>query len=230
MVNLTDVFGRAKVVLPVLHVSNLQQTLENFEIAAEEGADGVFLIHHGGDTRELLQIGEKVREAYPHFWIGVNFLGVEPRRVWPLLESFNGVWSDNAGIDERSARQDYAQEVLDLREVSGWKGLYFGGLAFKYQRPVEDLETAAELAAKLIDVPTTSGPGTGQAADITKIARIRLGLGDGPLAIASGVNVTNVDSYLPMVDAFLAATDISKDFHNFDRDLLGDLVKKVHSY
>ena len=42
--------------------------------------------------------------------------------------------------------------------------LYFGGVAFKYQRPVDDLAEATTKASRFIDVVTTSGAGTGHAA------------------------------------------------------------------
>ncbi len=37
-----DIFKNEKLVLPVIHVENLSQTLENAEIAFSEVADGIF--------------------------------------------------------------------------------------------------------------------------------------------------------------------------------------------
>lgn len=59
-----------------------------------------------------------------------------------------------------------------------------------------------------MDVITTSGPETGVAAPLAKIKALRSGAGDFPIALASGVNVENIRSYLPFVDAFLVASAI----------------------
>ena len=50
------------------------------------------------------------------------------------------------------------------RESSGWKGLYFGGVAFKAQRLVADelVGKAAAIATRYMDVVTSSGRATGE--------------------------------------------------------------------
>ena len=47
-------------------------------------------------------------------------------------------WADDACIDESRAldAQSAAQQIDQARARSGWEGLYFGGTAFKKQRPV----------------------------------------------------------------------------------------------
>ena len=81
-----------------------------------------------------------------------------------------------------------------------------------------------------MDVITTSGPGTGQAAEPAKIAAIRAGAGDHPMALASGVTPENVDDYLPWVDAYLVATGISRDFEHLDPARTRALVERVHGW
>jgi hypothetical protein len=104
----------------------------------------------------------------------------------------SGVWADNAEIDEPRHDQQHAARILEARRESGWHGLYFGGVAFKHQREVSDLERAARTAAEYMEVVTTSGPGTGRSASREKIAALREGLADAPLAIASGITPENV--------------------------------------
>jgi predicted TIM-barrel enzyme len=109
--------------------------------------------------------------------------------------------------------------------------LYFGGVAFKYQRKVEDLETAARIARAYMDVVTTSGPATGEAADIEKIRRMRDGLGPSEaLAIASGLTVDNVSEYLPYADVLMVATGVSESWDKLDIDKLTEFVKKVRAF
>ena len=92
----------------------------------------------------------------------------------------------------------------------GWAGLYFGGVAFKYQRTVPDslLPDAARQATPWVDVITSSGPGTGYAASVEKAKALRSGAGRHPVALASGVSPENVAGFLPYVDAYLVASEI----------------------
>ena len=100
----------------------------------------------------------------------------------------------------------------------------------KYQRHVEDLETAARLAAKYMDVVTTSGPRTGGAAEVEKIARMKAAIGSYPLALASGITPENVHAYLPHADCFLVATGISRSFSELEPSRVRSLVAKVRDF
>jgi hypothetical protein len=178
-------FANRHVILPVIHVDSLEQAMRNTEVARNAGADGAFLInHHMGDD-ELLSIHAEVAALHPDWWLGVNCLGFSAERVSATVSnSVSGIWTDDAYIDERKAAQPAAEEVLAKQKSRGWRGLYFGGVAFKYQRSVDDLETACRTAAQYMDVVTTSGPGTGRAADVEKIRVMKQALGTQPLAIA----------------------------------------------
>jgi len=110
----------------------------------------------------------------------------------------------------------------------GWPLLR--GVAFKYQRPVEDLASAARIAMRYMDVVTTSGPGTGIAAEREKIVAMREATGDFPLAIASGITPDNVGDYLEVADCFLVATGISRSFSEIDAGRLHRLLARVREY
>lgn len=225
-------FSNGHAVLPVIHVETEGQAEDNTRLALDEGADGVFLINHTIHSDTLLHIHSAVATRFPNAWIGVNCLGFPPSFVFTQIsERVDGVWVDNAMIDERGGDQSDAQSVLDARERAGNdRALYFGGVAFKYQRHVEDLASAATTAARFMDVVTTSGPGTGQAAHVDKIRVMREALGSFPLAIASGVTPENIESYLPYVDCFLVATGISRSFDQLDGARLRRLVERVRDY
>src|SRR5262249_51136918 len=144
------VFSNRHVVLPVIHVVGHEQALRNANVARDGGADGAFLISHGRvSDDELLEIHQAVAAAMGGWWLGVNCLSFsveEPfRRVGGRVA---GVWIDDALIDERQDEQAAAARVAEVQKAAGWKGLYFGGVAFKYQRPVRDLARAASLAAQ----------------------------------------------------------------------------------
>jgi predicted TIM-barrel enzyme len=212
----------------VIHVESQQQALRNVKIARDTNVDGVFLINHEISHKELLSIHRAVVAEHGDWWVGVNCLDLSPLEVFGCIdEAVAGVWVDDAMIDERAEIQPDAEHVLQIREETGWPGLYFGGVAFKYQRHVEDLVQAATIAAQYMDVVTTSGPGTGEAAAPEKIGIMKQALGDRPLAIASGITPENVGGYLASADCFLVATGISESFEELDPHRVEALVKRI---
>ncbi|MEM1386481.1 MAG: adenine phosphoribosyltransferase [Pseudomonadota bacterium] len=221
-----------QVVLPVIHVLTTDDTLRNLDTALEAGAPGVFLINHDFGVPPFLDILRAVRAARPEAWLGVNFLAVTGREAFPMLATLAGegcpiqaYWADDARIDERQVDQPEAAAIAAARD--GWGGLYFGGTAFKKQRPVADadLGVAAARASAWMDVVTTSGVATGAEADDAKIATFRAALGDTALALASGVTPDNAARYRA-VDCLMVATGINHpgDFYNIDAARLRALL------
>jgi predicted TIM-barrel enzyme len=228
------------VVTPVIHVLDFAQAARNVAIAVDEGAAGVFLINHDFSKEQLLPILRDVRERWPGLWLGVNFLAVSGRDAFPILGlleaegcQVDAYWADDARIDEREAVQAEANEIASIRADSGWTGMYFGGVAFKKQRPVEasQYRRSAEIALPFMEVVTTSGLATGHEADDTKIADFRAGLGGAPLALASGITPENAARYGRAVDCFLVATGINRagDFYNIDPARLEALLEVTRS-
>lgn len=215
------------VVTPVIHVLDRAQAERNIAVAVRAGAAGVFLINHDFPKEHLLPILRDLRARWPGLWLGVNFLATTGRDAFPILGRLqaegcpiDAYWADDARIDEREAGQAEAEEIARIRTDSGWIGLYFGGVAFKKQRAVDPAQhrRSAAIARPFMDVVTTSGIATGHAAEDGKIAEFRLGLGDAPLALASGVTPDSAARYGRNVDCFLVATGINRDrdFYNID--------------
>ena len=126
-----------------------------------------------------------------------------------------------------------AQELVEARRAHAWSGLYFGGVAFKYQRevPPESLGRAAVAALPFMDVICTSGPGTAQPAKVDKVEALREGIGQrGALALASGVTDANVTDYLPYVDAYLVGTSLERSFGVLDPNRVARLHDLIASY
>ena len=221
-------FSRFPAILPVIHVESYDQALRNVNVARQQGCHGVFLINHDLPYERLLAIHHQVFKQHPDWWIGVNCLGLAPRQLFGKLSvEVAGLWVDNAQIDEREEEQRPAELIAEARERSGWPGLYFGGVAFKYQRPVAELARAAVLASHYMDVVTTSGPGTAQAASLDKIRTFKNALGRFPLAIASGITPANVADYVDISDCFLVASGISKSRTELAPQLLSNLVNQI---
>lgn len=224
------------VVTPVIHVLDLEQATRNIAVAARAGAAGVFLINHDFSKETLLPILRNMRIQWPRLWLGVNFLGVTGRDAFPILGRLqaegcpiDAYWADDACIDERVETQTDATGIARIRTSSGWTGMYFGGVAFKKQRPVDPSQHqhSARIAQPFMDVVTTSGIATGHEAEDGKIVDFRAGLGDAPLALASGITPENATRYGRDVDCFLVATGINRDgdFYNIDPARLKTLLK-----
>lgn len=229
------------VVTPVIHVTDLRQTLTNIAHVARLGAQGVFLINHDFPVEPFLPILRAARAECPNLWMGVNFLAQPGRVAFPILGrlaaegcQIDAYWADDACMDERQTTQTEAEAIAAIRAASGWQGMYFGGVCFKKQRPVDPAlnEYSARLALPFMDVVTTSGVATGEATDLTKIDDFRRGLGAAPLAIASGVTPDNAAQYAADVDCFLVATGINRpgDFYNIDPARLAALLDLTRDY
>ncbi len=229
-------------VFPVIHVVDEKQVISNVTVATEEGAQGVFLINHDFDVETFLPIIEAVRVQYPSLWLGVNFLAVTGKVAFPILATLqkkgcivDAYWADDARIDENaaSAEQKEAIEIDTIRRQCGWKGMYFGGTAFKKQRVVEPemYALAAKEAVNNMDVVTTSGIATGEETDLNKVNVFRKAIDSAPLAIASGLTPENIHRYAADIDAALVATGINYpgDFYNIDPMRLRRFLKKCRS-
>jgi predicted TIM-barrel enzyme len=230
-----QLFGTPRpVILPVIHVLDKVQTSDNIEILIDLGIPGCFLINHDFSIEFFLPIIRSIRSTYPDFWIGLNFLAVTGLRAFPIISSLekegfriDAYWADDARIDERIDTQHEAEAIDKMRMKCGWQGIYFGGTAFKKQRLVkpQDYEIAARIAGNHMDVVTTSGIATGNAAEVSKILRFRDAIPDIPIAIASGITFKNGQNY-SMVDCFMVATgiNINNDFYKIDPDKLRQLI------
>ena len=189
--------------------------------------------HEGLTIDDFLPIIKKVRIKFPSLWLSVNFLAETGKVAFPILSDLSsqdcfidGYWGDDACIDENGVNIE-AKIISKIRNDSGWKGLYFGGTAFKKQRiiPQEKYGDAARYATQFMDVVTTSGIATGIEADISKIKTFRSSIGDRVLAIASVITVENAKMY-SIADCFMVATGINyeNDFYEVDHKKLSKLL------
>lgn len=236
-----EFFGdNAPVILPVIHVIDHDQTARNIDKLIDAEISGCFLINHDFGVDRFLPIIRSIRSRYPDFWIGLNFLAVTGRDAFPILATLakegyriDAYWADDARIDEREDQQTEANEIRNIRQKTGWNGLYFGGTAFKKQRAIHpaDYAKSAQIAGSFMDVVTTSGIATGNAAEISKITTFRSALPDTPIALASGITPENATDYA-MVDCFMVATgiNVTDDFYNIDPAKLDLLISKCQRF
>lgn len=204
-------------VYPVIQVADERQAIGQARIAFEQAVAGVFLIDHDRDVERLVSCIAAVRAAHPDRFLGANLIRTSPAQaLTTLAEAFGGpvpldaLWTDDARLSTDPALPP-GDGLSDARARTGWTGQHFGGVAFKYQTPVPDSALAAlgALAREQVDVPTTSGPGTGLSIAVERLQLLRRGLGDHPLALASGVTPENAALVAPLVDHILVSTGIS---------------------
>jgi len=251
MINVIEyTFEKGPVFMPVVHYHSEVEFWKSVEIAVKF-SDGIWIIRQGKVTQKrICEIGEELRSKYgPDLFIGVNFL-CNNDRAFSKVESmgpiFDGLWVDNAQIDEDDESQFAADLFRERMNKSSWHGIYFGGTAFKYQKPVRDLDLAARYASEYMHVVTTSGPGTGKQAAPHKVKIMRkaidesagigctLGMINFPirasLALASGVSIKNVKKYLPYVNAFLVGTSIEDEFGILNELKTRELYLAIRDY
>lgn len=226
MTRFRDRFRSEHTFLPAIHVKDEEQALRNARLAQEAGADGVFLVNHDYlkvPAARVVRIAELLRSKLPGFWIGLNCLDLNFDVVNRVPRITHGLWLDDQIVSlEDSDPTAEAERFQKMRMERGFKGLYFGCVAFKGQKPVDRPGEAARLAADFVDAITTSGPDTGHEPPVEQIMLMSAAAREKekPLVVASGVSLGNVESYKPYVDGFIIASHISKSFWDFDPHLI----------
>ena len=155
----------------------------------------------------------------------------EPYETIRAIPCVNALWADHA----HSESYHKMKEINDKLSDFNFTGPYFGGVAFKYTRQVDltgdKLVSAIEEAKPYVNIITTSGEATGSAPNVDKIKLFREVLGeDHALAIASGITVDNVESFLPYADCFLVASGIEKEFGILDPVKTNALAYRIYNY
>ena len=216
---------------PVVHHVTAALTLEQARLALGEGADGIFLISHGGSDGEL---GPLVRDLAAEFGadrVGVNYLGSAflPGYVRARSNGAGLYWDDAPGISGEGAGDEARAVARDLASRPGCE--VFASVAFKYQAPEPDPPRAAANAAPRGFVPTTTGAATGRAPEAARVSGMAAALRGGPLAVASGLAVGNLPAYAGSVTHCLVASSVCRDgdFHRFDPERLRSFISAARS-
>ncbi len=231
-----------KKLFPVIHPLHFAQVINQAELCKNAGVDGIFLINQGhlksghfySDFMKLIDTAARVKQLFD-MWVGINILDKNPFFVAPLLTYYgiDGYWTDT---DESYHVRKISDCAWDIDFVPN----YYPSFDFKYQdqtKEKSDLRNDIEAALRLgylwatEMVITTSGPATGTPPDIEKIKWFREVIGpDVTLAIASGINLENIESFLPYVDHFLVASSLEDEYGRFNEDRLKQMVSIVKSY
>lgn len=214
-----------------LHAQNREQVLYEAKKIIENGADGIMVVNNGGyvsskeDYPNLFDITVELKAKYSNSIVGINPLELSNEEAldfscnfcaeslkYSIKKPFDLLWVDNGGVFEKEGEVFLPDQVKTLlSKTLGIKSFgleYFGGVAFKYQKQPENLEGVCKEAAKYFDTIVTSGPATGQSADVKKIKDIRTFIGNHKLALASGVTKENLSTYFDYIDTFIVGTSL----------------------
>jgi len=209
-------------------------------VAFEYGADGVYVINHlNFNKQETLDVLDAIKDSNTENFVGVNFLTLGVDGVFRYLyESHkNGnlknlpdaIWSDNANSNHSGLSLEQLKKRYDgLRHIK-----LLGGIAFKYSAEYTDSPVQAQIEVKnnqdKVDIITTSGPGTGQPPSFEKIAAMKE-IAAKPIALASGIDASNIDQFRGIVDEILAASSVETQSYSgiFDKAKLKELIDLAH--
>jgi len=213
-------------IYPVIHYLDMKTTLANAAIAVNSGCAGVFLIHMNGQDTLLTPALIELRKLYPDLFIGINRLSCNAAESVELNLACkaDATWVDNCGI--LNGQMSPLTNDINRALANSDQHKVFGAVAFKYQREDFNPPASAKLALSLEFIPTTSGPGTGHAPDLSKIKSMADVVERENLAIASGITPENITEFLPYCAHFLVSTGISKTFYEFDSEKVASLVRK----
>lgn len=225
-------------VFPVVHINDHHIAVEQAHVALGLGADGVYLISHGGGRDNVLDVLNLVRRTAPTSFLGVNLLGQSTESALRRIHEYgldtgifaDGLWSDDIMDDQArpSGAMHYKAAHPELAGVD-----LLGGVAFKYTPTYTDDPIAAAAAAHqsepFVDVVTTSGPGTGMPPLPAKIAAMKHAIGK-PLAVASGIGLDNIDDYAGIVDQLLVASSVETEPYSgiFAATKLAEFITVAH--
>lgn len=215
-------------VYPVIHHLDRSTSIEQARIADEAGADGVFLISHGGQNDELVPLVREIK-LLTQLRVGVNFLGWSNCFALGAAHQAHAdmLWLDAPGVNSAGLTREGEKFVHLMRLIAPKDRLeVFGSVAFKYQLHESNPARAALAASAFGFIPTTSGPATGKPPTVEKICDMAAECKT--LAIASGMTLENVGLYSPYLTHVLVATGVSIDEHRFDFERLRAFVGRVH--
>jgi hypothetical protein len=196
----------------------LVRTLEQVNIAFDNGADGVILTTGESITPKIiLECYEYVRSKFSNKFIGINFMCNSSMAAQLVPMNANALW-----IDRGLGSIDYYEDIINVKNIlekRQWKGLYFGGFCMKGNNTAlfEDKNKFMEKKwnpEKYFDVCVTSGVSTGVSIDVENLKIVKSKSNNVPLALASGVNIKNIDNYMNYIDYFIIGTGVEKESQN----------------
>lgn len=169
------------------------------------------------------------KDKYPDFWIGINLIWQHIPKVLNFLSdvSPDGLWIDNSNVTDKDT-QNVPEIVIDQFKKLNFKGLYFGGILFKYIPDMGDPLKILKKTHEYMDVIITSGEATGIEIDLDKIEFIHENTKQNILiANASGITPENVHKIKNYCNIFVVRTSIVDKYSNINLKKLDKLIRSI---
>jgi membrane complex biogenesis BtpA family protein len=199
--------------------------------ACEEGGADAIIIENFGDApfdkgaapaetvAAMAVVGAAVRDAVA-LPIGFNVLRNDGRAALALCATCGGDFIrvnvlSGAMVTDQGIIEGSAFTVTRLRRQLAPAAKILADVHVKHASPLGDVPI--EIAARdtvergLADALVISGTGTGEAASLDDVRRIRLACPDSPILVGSGVTEVNGASYLECADGVIVGTSVKHD-------------------
>lgn len=226
-------FGTSNgIILPVLSCYNELQFKRNinnlYSYFQDRRINGIWLLTTNSDIETITKVLIWTKDKYPDFWVGVNLIGHIPKVLNFLsVVSPDGLWVDNSHLTDKT-NQNIPEIVIDQFKRLNWKGLYFGGVLFKYNHYMGDPLKILDKANEYMDVLITSGEGTGIEIELDKIKFIKDNTKTNILvANASGITPENVYKIKKFCNIFVVRSSIVDKRNNIDMNKLDKLIDSI---
>jgi len=231
--------GRRKVLIGVVHLAplpgsprwggGLDDVLKRAVADAkayEHGGANALFIENFGDVPfsrlavgpETVAAGRAVRGAVK-LPIGFNVLRNDARAALALCAACDGTFirvnvHTGAMLTDQGIIEGNAYETLRYRQTVCPKAAIFADVHVKHAVPLGShaIENSARdtLERGLADALIISGTGTGHAADLADVRRVRQTCPSARILIGSGITVENVNGFLPVTDGFIVGSSLKR--------------------
>ena len=212
------------------HLESVIQFAVNDAQAYERAGAGALFIENLGDapfskTRvgpetvaAMAVAGHAIAQAVK-LPIGFNVLRNDPCAALALCAACHGIFirvnvHTGAMLTDQGIIEGNAFATLRYRQQICREVEIFADVHVKHAVPMapSSIEQSARdtLERGLADALIISGAGTGQAADLASLERVRRACPSARILLGSGITQANLPAYLPLADGFIVGTSLKK--------------------
>jgi membrane complex biogenesis BtpA family protein len=174
----------------------------------------------GPETVAAMAAAGRAVSASVKLPIGFNVLRNDGRAALALCAACNGTFirvnvHTGAMLTDQGLIEGNAHDTLRYRQQLCPRTQIFADILVKHAVPVGDLsiEDSARdtLERGLADALIISGVGTGMAAQLSDVQRVRRSCPSANILLGSGVTLGNIRDFLPLADGFIVGTSLKRD-------------------
>jgi membrane complex biogenesis BtpA family protein len=174
----------------------------------------------GPETVAAMAAAGRAVRASVKLPIGFNVLRNDSRAALALCAACNGTFirvnvHTGAMLTDQGLIEGNAHDTLRYRQQLCPQTQIFADILVKHAVPVGDLciEDCARdtLERGLADALIISGVGTGMAAQLSDVQRVRDCCPSAKILLGSGVTLGNIRDFLPLANGFIVGTSLKRD-------------------